>query len=576
MPFSFPLSVPLPLPISLPLPSPIQWLVALLLAGVGLRLLRSKRQYLAGVDSVFVSGDPYNVIVVHGIVTLKQRLSYESFVRSVREKFACHRRFKQRIVKRNAKWHYYDMDEAFNVNNHIKTHTLNQGSDSDGMEQSRHDAATSSNGVCECDAASERSVCPPSSLQSTLESYVSELIQTPMDMSRPPWQFVLIEEYGANGSAVIFRCHHALADGVTLMRLALTMFEQKQNNANIELNSPGYNLSSSSSPSPTHDETDGPMPMPTPMPMPMAAASSALPSTPLPSSAPFVARARHRKARSSPPSNPLSFALSFLHSCLRLLLLRPDPFSRFKPMTNITPRIAVHASWLANTLPLNEIKQMAYETGASVNDILFSIVAGGLREYCRQQAGSDADAEHELALLRHFTSIMWVSLQGTDLHAPLSSTFGNRIGAVYLRLPLQYADPIERLMHVRDMTTDLAGSTDPIAAMLLMKLLGLLPQCITAKLWNALAYKTTSSISNVPGPQNPVCWEGAEIDRMVFFVPPQGTIASFMTILSYNGGVSLGFLADSRIVDEPRKIIQLIVKEYHRLKHQLQERQTKH
>lgn len=53
---------------------------------------------------------------------------------------------------------------------------------------------------------------------------------------------------------------------------------------------------------------------------------------------------------------------------------------------------------------------------------------------------------------------------------------------------------------------------------------------------------------------------------MVFFVPPQGTIASFLTILSYNGGVQMGCLSDSRVIDRPREVLDLFQREFASLK----------
>lgn len=72
-----------------------------------------------------------------------------------------------------------------------------------------------------------------------------------------------------------------------------------------------------------------------------------------------------------------------------------------------------------------------------------------------------------------------------------------------------------------------------------------------------------------PGPQHAVSLAGSEIGNMVFFVPPQGTIASFLTILSYNGGVQMGCLSDVRVIDRPQEVLALFESEFASLKKQV-------
>ena len=45
-------------------------------------------------------------------------------------------------------------------------------------------------------------------------------MSTPLDLSKSPWQFHLIEQYGA-GCVVLTRLHHCIADGIALMGVLL-------------------------------------------------------------------------------------------------------------------------------------------------------------------------------------------------------------------------------------------------------------------------------------------------------------------------------------------------------------------
>lgn len=293
--------------------------------------MRRKREYLSGVDSVFVSGDTYGLIVVHAIVEMKTPVSWDRFQAMVREHFASHLRFRQRIIKRTWRWHYFQTDEeAFKLENHAKRATL--------------PGITASSSKAE--------------LQLALEKFVSVQIQTPINMSLPPWEFILIEQYGA-GSAMLFRVHHSIADGITLMRLAMRAFGRVEQSTPVELSSPGENVRT---PSPA-----------------VWSASPSNGSNGSPSE--FKALTKYKKPRPHGPKGPIAQGCALAVSLYRALTLKQDPVGTFKPATNITPQTPTNACWLEHPLSLRELKQISYATGTSVNDILFYIVASALRQY---------------------------------------------------------------------------------------------------------------------------------------------------------------------------------------------------
>jgi diacylglycerol O-acyltransferase len=58
--------------------------------------------------------------------------------------------------------------------------------------------------------------------ESSLADIVSDLLGTPLDMTRPPWQFHLVD--GPNGnSIVVARLHHCIADGIALASVLLSL-----------------------------------------------------------------------------------------------------------------------------------------------------------------------------------------------------------------------------------------------------------------------------------------------------------------------------------------------------------------
>ena len=53
-----------------------------------------------------------------------------------------------------------------------------------------------------------------------LRATVADLFEQRLDRSRPLWRIDVIPELAGGGTAVIWRIHHALADGATAMRIA--------------------------------------------------------------------------------------------------------------------------------------------------------------------------------------------------------------------------------------------------------------------------------------------------------------------------------------------------------------------
>ena len=55
-----------------------------------------------------------------------------------------------------------------------------------------------------------------------LETFVSELTSTPLDHSKPLWQFHVVENY-RGGGVLIGRIHHCYADGLALVQVLLSL-----------------------------------------------------------------------------------------------------------------------------------------------------------------------------------------------------------------------------------------------------------------------------------------------------------------------------------------------------------------
>jgi hypothetical protein len=91
------------------------------------------------------------------------------------------------------------------------------------------------------------------------------------------------------------------------------------------------------------------------------------------------------------------------------------------------------------------------------------------------------------------------------------------------------------------------------------------PRALQEMLLQTLARNATSVMTNVPGPQQPLYMAGAKIERFMFWVPQAGDIGMGVSILSYNGQVQFGLIADRGLCPDPERVIARFQPEFEKL-----------
>jgi hypothetical protein len=99
----------------------------------------------------------------------------------------------------------------------------------------------------------------------------------------------------------------------------------------------------------------------------------------------------------------------------------------------------------------------------------------------------------------------------------------------------------------------------------LLAVLGYTPKQAQDALFSILLSRATAVMTNVPGPQTRLTMAGAEVSRMMFWVPQSGDIGIGVSILSYNGKVQFGLITDAELVPEPRRVIAHFGPQFERL-----------
>ena len=129
---------------------------------------------------------PESPMMISAVLVFDQPIALKRLKRTLDERFLTFRRFRQRVVTEGDRTYWQD-DPLFHIDNHIHVLAL----PGDGGKQE-------------------------------LQTLTSDLTSTSLDFRRPLWQIHYIENY-QGGCALLVRIHHCIADGISLVRVLLSL-----------------------------------------------------------------------------------------------------------------------------------------------------------------------------------------------------------------------------------------------------------------------------------------------------------------------------------------------------------------
>jgi diacylglycerol O-acyltransferase / wax synthase len=456
----------------------------------------AKREKMSAVDTAWLRMDrPHNLMMISGVLMFREKIALARLRKVVAERFMVFKRFGQRAVE-TASGAYWETDRHFDLDHHVVHAAL-----------------------------------PGRASRRELQTFISRLACTPLDPSRPMWQFHLLDNY-SGGSALVMRMHHSYADGIALVRVMLSM---------------------------TDATAHGPPAMPfEPQPRRRREPEDSLshllsPLSGVMNTAKMIGSALIEKGAAiwDDPAKAVALAgqgTAMTAELAKLALMPQDSPTRFKGHPSIGKRVA----W-ADPLPLWEVKAIGKALGASVNDVLLSCVAGALRGYLADK-GDDVEGVMVRALVP-------INLRPMEKAYKL----GNRFGVVFLELPIGIENPVERLYAVRANMAALKGSLQPLLTLGLLAAAGAGPKMLQDQLVTVLARNATAVMTNVPGPQQPLYMAGGKIERFLFWVPQSGNVGMGVSILSYNDEVQFGLITDRGLCPDPERVIARFRPEFEKL-----------
>lgn len=432
------------------------------------------KQPLSAVDAAWLRmEDPTNLMMVTGILLFEGRVGLERLRAVIEERLLDFARFRQRVEEPlfGIGLPQWVTDDRFDLDAHL------------------HHVAL-----------------PAPGDKAALEAFVSDLLGTPLDFSKPLWQIHLVEH--ATGSAVVSRIHHAIADGIALIQvlLSLTDTSRRPRRKAAEVR---------------------------PRPAPDGGSS-------LLRAGGWLAQAGFGLVRD--PAQALRMAELGAGAALtlaRVAVMPPDPSTALKGPLGVRKR----AAW-SDPIPLEEVKAAGAHAGGTINDVLVTAAAGALRRYLRGRGEE---------------------LRGLDVRAavpvnlrPLDEghRLGNRFGLVFLGLPLGIDEPQARLLEVKRRMDELKSSLQPVVAFGALNAIGFLPSRLQPLPVRMFGSKASLVLTNVPGPREQLYLAGEPMKRAMFWVPQSGRMGLGISILSYAGEVLVGVASDAGLVPDPQTLVE--------------------
>jgi len=220
----------------------------------------------------------------------------------------------------------------------------------------------------------------------------------------------------------------------------------------------------------------------------------------------------------------------------------------FPPKTRFNQTVSPHRVFEARFHDLADFKLIKTTVpGSTVNDVALAYVGGALRQYL--------DAHGELPD-QSLIAACPISMRD----AGDQSGKGNMVFGRLQTLGTDIADPIERLTAIAEETAESRSGSEHSARTQLLELIGTLPTSllgITAKAASVLPFSgptvANTTVTNVPGPTEPIFFCGAQLVRAAGLGPLIGGLNLIHVVASYNGTLSIGATADRDALPDPAR-----------------------
>jgi diacylglycerol O-acyltransferase / wax synthase len=364
---------------------------------------------------------------------------------------------------------------------------------------------------------------------------VARLHSRPMDLSKPLWEFIIVEgldkiEGLPKGCfALVAKVHHAAIDGMS----------------GVEMSAAVHDLA--------------PMPINSPKPSEWKSESN-----------PPVGELLFRTWINS-IRQPVRFAETLIKTIPGVARLGREiaggdvslQGTKMAPKTLFNAKVSAHRVFDGAAFSLADVRTIKDSLpGATVNDAILTIIGGGLRDYLIGRKGLPAESMSAMAP---------ISVRDDKE----KSALGNLVSAMVVNLGTHIEDPAERLAYIHKEAKNSKAMTNAVGARTLTDYSQLIPSGLAglgARLYTRLGMANAHApifncvATNVPGSRVPLYFAGAKMVKMMGLGPIFDGMGLINTIYSYEKDIAISFTSDRKMVPDPAEYAGSLRRSFEALK----------
>ena len=350
-----------------------------------------------------------------------------------------------------------------------------------------------------------RTALPAPGGDAELATLMGRVMSARLDRARPLWEYWVVEGLADGRWALISKVHHCMVDGVSgtdLYRVVLDLTPEPRD--------------------PVPDDW-APAPVPSTLRLVTASARNA---ARLP-----LAQARTLAAGLRSPATAARQTGTWLRG-LGALATALRPAAR----SSLSGPLTAHRRFAFARGSVADVAAVRHALGGTFNDVVLAAVTAGFRQLLL--ARGEVPTQHTVRTLVPVS----VRPPGTE------SVRDNQVSLLLAELPVQLADPEERLAAVRRELRRLKEEHEADAGAAVVQFAGLAPFAAAAIPFRVAAHLPQRSVvtvtTNVPGPQQPLYALGRRLVELVPYVPIASTVRLGVAIYSYCGQLTVGITGD--------------------------------
>ncbi len=343
---------------------------------------------------------------------------------------------------------------------------------------------------------------------STLTEVIDDCLSHQLDRERPLWQLCVADHLDDGRIGVVGKVHHCMVDGIAAVELAALLLDP--------------------TPEPEPPSPDRWRPGPTP------AAISRLAGGVLDQLRGDFELLRLPAKVAGSPMRALGAAAKGLGAARAAVsMLRPAP-----PIPSLNAPISPFRHLATVSRPLGDLKVIKSSFGTTVNDVVLAASTGGVRRLLEQRAEPTVPLKAMVPVN--------VRRAGDD------GSFGNQISFMFVDLPCDEPDPIRRLRAINGDTAERKDEGEARWVGDMLGAIGYLPQPVRDAVSHVVASPLifNLTVSNIPGPSEPMYMLGCELDEAYPVVPIADRHALSIGVTTIHDQACFGVYADRELLPD--------------------------